>query len=188
MTAISTYPPLQGAIAQAESWLRYLDQRHEDNSCHGKNLANSVNSIVAVGVRLGEMLPFTWRLTFLDLVCPGEARWMTVKEHEAPRQAVRRLFFVTREALERTKDAAVALQKATKRKPLGMSRLSKVINSAAILEEEVFRDWPSFAEPLPSSDGALTVDESLAEVLGISVEEARLKLDARKRELNSRKE
>jgi hypothetical protein len=188
MTAISTYPPLQGAIAQAESWVRYLDARQDTNGHHAKEKASALKNIVAVGIRLGELLPFTWRVIFLDLLRPSEPHWMTVREFEATRQEVRRLFFITREALERTRQAAVALHTSTGRKPAGIRRLMKTIESAAILEEAVFRDWPSFAEPLPLSEGSLTVDESLAEALGISVEEARQKLDARKHELNSSKE
>jgi hypothetical protein len=54
-----------------------------------------------------------------------------------------------------------------------------VIEDARRLEETVFRDWPSFADPVKTSN-ALPVDESLAEALGVSVGEARQRLDARR--------
>ncbi len=71
-----------------------------------------------------------------------------------------------------------------------MDRLLKVMEDARRLEEKVFRDWPSFAETLPSRNPleSLPVDESLAEALAITVGEARQRMDARRRELNAGRE
>jgi hypothetical protein len=68
-----------------------------------------------------------------------------------------------------------------------MDRLLAAIESARDLEETVFRDWPAFSEPLAAVNSAdsLPVDESLAEALGITVEEARQKMETRRRELNA---
>ena len=73
------------------------------------------------------------------------------------------------------------------KRPEGMARLLVVIETARRLEEAVFRDWPSFAEPMPMVTGSLPVEESLAEALGATAEEARQKMDARRLELNSMK-
>ena len=67
-----------------------------------------------------------------------------------------------------------------------MDRLLKTIEEARELEENVFRDWPSFSEPWRLVD-SLSVDESLAEALGITVDEARQKMDAH-RQCNARTE
>jgi hypothetical protein len=187
LTVLDNFPPLQSAIAQAESWTSYLKARRpESGNRRPEEVAVSLEPIVWVGVKLGELLPFTWRLTFDTLFRPGEESWTTVKEFETVRQAVYRLFFTAREAMDWTRQVAEALQTLTGRKPAGMDRLLRVIEDARQLEEAVFRDWPSFGEPRPSVDPAdsLPVDESLAETLGITVEEARQRLDARRGQLN----
>ena len=173
---LDTFPPLHGAIAQAESWTHYLKARRPEE------VVASLESIVAVGINLGEMLPLTWRLTFTDLLRSGTETWSTVREFEAIRQSVARLFFTAREALDWTRQVAEALQSLTGRKPVGMDRLLCVMAEAGQLQEAVFRDWPSFAEPLPPGNYAesLPVEDALAEALGISVEEARQRIDARR--------
>jgi hypothetical protein len=178
--AVDNFPPLQGTIAQAEAWTRYLHAQQP------KEIADSLESIVWVGVKLGEQLPFTWRITFNSLFRPGEGSWTTVKEFEAVRRAVQRLFFTAREAMALTRQVGEALQTLTGQKPAGMDRLLEVIEEARRLEERVFRDWPSFLEPLPPMNLAdsLSAEESLAEALGISVEEARQKMETRRNELN----
>jgi hypothetical protein len=189
MTAslIEAFPPLQGAIAQAESWTRYLNSRPaESGSRPPEELAASLESIVWFGVKLGELLPDTWRLTFDSLFRNGNESWTTVKDFEAVRQAVRQLFFKAREAMDRTRQVAEALEALTGRKPEPMDRLLLAIQRGRELEEAVFRDWPSFAEPLALANlgESLPVDEALAESLGITVEEAQQRMDARRRELN----
>jgi hypothetical protein len=179
---------LQSTIASAESWTRFLNARRPESlSGRPEEGTASVESIVAAVVSLGEALPATWRLTFNTLLCPGGEPWTTVEAFEAIRQQVRRLFFTTREAMDRAREVADAWQARTGKTPAMLDRLLAAIENAARLEESVFRDWPSFADPLPSvaSAGALPVDESLAEALGITVEEARLRLDARRRELEA---
>ena len=64
---------------------------------------------------------------------------------------------------------------------------STSFEEARELEEQVFRDWPSFGEPWLAAD-SLPVDESLAEALGITAEEAREKMDARRQQLNAGQE
>jgi hypothetical protein len=185
---LDKFPPLQSAIAQAESWTNYLRARQPDpGNRRPEEVVAALESIVWVGVKVGEMLPFTWRLTFDTLLRPGQESWTTVTEFEAVRQAVHRLFFTAREALDWTRQVADALQALTGRKPAGMNRLLGVIEEARRLEEAVFRDWPSFREPLSNGNPAdsLPVDEALAESLGIPVEEARRRLEARRGELNS---
>jgi hypothetical protein len=190
-TVLDRFPPLEGAIAQAESWTRYLKARQPDSgNRRPEELIASLESIVGAGVKLGEMLPFTWRLTFENLLRSSEESWTTVKEFESVRQAVHRLFFTAREALDSTRQLAEALQAVTGSRPAAMDRLLQVIEEARQLEEAVFRDWPSFAGPQPPVNPAesLPVDQALAEALGISVEEARRRLDARRQELNPRRE
>ena len=173
---------LQHAIDRAESVTRYLDARRPEQ------VADSLGSVVRAGIKLGEGLPDAWRLAFNNLVRVGDESWTTVAEFEAVRNAVRRLFFTAREAMEKTRRTAETLQNGTGRRTEGMDRLLEVMEDARRLEEAVFRDWPSFAEPLPPVNLAecVSVEESLAEILGVSVEQAREKLEARKRELDAR--
>jgi hypothetical protein len=190
-TVLDRFPPLESAIAQAESWTRYLKARQPDaGSRRPEELGAFQEAVVGVGVKVGEMLPYTWRLTFESLLRPGEGSWTTLKESEAVRKAVHQLFFTAREAMDSTRQTAETLQALTGRKPAGMDRLLQVVEEARQLEEAVFRDWPSFAEPQPpvNPSESLAVDEALAEALGISVEEARQRLDARRQELNSGRE
>jgi hypothetical protein len=191
MPVLDDFRPLQGAVAQAESWTKYLNARHDDQgSRRPEEIATCAESIVWIGVHLGESLPFTWRLTFDNLLRRGSPAWQTVKDFEAIRQAVRALFFTAREAMDSTRRTAEALQAHDGREHEGMDRLLKAIEDAHMLEESVFRDWPSFKEPTLSPDpiDSLPVDESLAHALGIAVEEARQKMDARRRELNAKGE
>jgi hypothetical protein len=191
MTVLANFSPLQGAISQAVSWKQFLnDNRDELGSRRPEELVTCLENIVWFGAKMGELLPFTWRLTFDNLFAPGAVSWTSIKDFEAVRQEVRRLFFTAREAMDMTRQVATALQTLTGRKPAGMDRLFAAIEDARLLEETVFQDWPSFTEPLPSvnSAEALPVDASLAQALGITVEEARQKMDARRRELNTKRE
>src|SRR5207248_3237486 len=90
--------------------------------------------------QIGGVAPFTWRLTFDTLFRPGQESWTTIKEFETVRQAVYRLFFTAREALDWTRQVAEVLQALTGRNPAGMDRLLRVIEDARQLEEAVFRD------------------------------------------------
>ena len=182
------FPPLQGAIAQNESWTRYLNARRPDSPARRpEDIAASVDAIVSAVATLGETLPMTWSLTFDNLLRPGTESWSTVQELETIRQEVRRLFFTAREAMDKTRQVAEALQAQTGRKPAAMDRLLTKIDNARRLEEAVFRDWPSFSETMPvvTAADAAPVDESLAQALGVTVEEARQRLDARQRELQA---
>lgn len=190
MTAflLDRFPPLQGTIAQAENWTQYLNFRQAELGNRGpEQIAGSLESIVEIGILLGELLPWTWRLTFDNLFRPGEVSWSTIKEFEAARREVYRLFFTAREALDKTRKVSETLQGLTGRKPAGLDRLLRVIEEARRLEEVVFRDWPSFTEPLPAVNlaNSLPVEESLAEALGTSVEEARRRMETRRRELKA---
>src|SRR5205823_6038536 len=103
-TVLDSFPPLQSAIAQAESWTRYLKARRpESGGRRPEEVAASLESIVWAGTLLGEMLPFTWRLAFENLFRPGNESWTTAQEFEAIRQEVRRLFFTAREAMDWTR-------------------------------------------------------------------------------------
>lgn len=181
MTGLNSFPPLQAAIAHAESWRSYLTAFQQDlRSPHTPDIIARAEDSVNIGIQLGELLPLTWRAAFHGLFRPC---WQSAKEFEAVRQQIRALFFTAREAMDDAREIADMLQALTSRQPAGMDRLHKVIEEARQLEESVFRDWPSFAEPCLPAD-SLPVDESLAESLGISVEEARQKMDARRHQLN----
>lgn len=188
-TTVDHFPPLQSAIAQAESWTRYLKERWPESSSRrpDEKLFASLESILSIGIKVGEMLPLTWRLTFDVLFRVGEESWTSVAEFEAIRQDMHRLFFTAREAMDSTRQVAEALQVLTGRKPTGMDQLLQLIDEARQLQELVFRDWPSFEEPLPLTNSAdsLPVDESLAQALGIPIEEARQRLEARRRQRNA---
>jgi len=178
------FPPLEAAIVQAESWTGYLKA---NQVALAGTRRETLESIVWTGTLAGEMLPFTWRLTFDNLFLHGKESWTTVKEFEAVRQKVRRLFFTAREAMEFTRKMGEALRSLTNQKPAGMDRLLAAIENARQLEEGVFRDWPLFTTG-PSSvqpPASLPVDESLAEVLGITIEEARQRLDDCRRQRNA---
>jgi|ERR1051325_5606860 hypothetical protein len=187
MAVLNPFPPLQGAIAYAESWRTYL------NACNDELRSPTSNDVIAraeshihIGVMLGELLPSTWRAAFNALFRPTLAPWNSVREFEAFRHETRALFYTVRETMDSIRKTAEIIQSLTGRKPEGMDRLLALIDDARRLEDAVFRDWPSFAEPLPPSRDSLPVDESLAETFGISVEEARRKMEARRRELNTK--
>jgi hypothetical protein len=190
-TAVESFPPLQGAIAQAESWKQYLmSQQDRLSQRTPAEIAACLENIVWFGVKLGELLPLIWQLTFDRLFHPGAESWTTVGDFETTRQSVRHLFFTAREALAATRQVAERLQTLTHRTPAGIEQLHAVMEQARQLEETVFRDWPSFSAPPPprSLADSLAADDSLAEALGIPVEEARQKLDARRRELKTKPE
>lgn len=174
---VAGFPPIEGAIAQAESWKEYLTHLGDLRKHKHAQITGLMRSIVGTGIRLGELLPLTWRLTFDDLINAPE--WITTEDFEKTRQSVRRLFFTVREALELTWQMAQRLPEEIESADL--ERLQKLRAEAQELEATVFRDWPSFTEPMTPSM-PLTVVESLAEALGISVAEAQEKMDARRRE------
>jgi hypothetical protein len=185
MTVLETFPPLQTAIANAESWKTYLSACEEElRSQHSQDIFAKAENSVGIGAQLGEFLPLTWRAAFHCLFRPTLAPWNSVKEFEALRQNLRGLFYTVREAMDRALKIAEMLPALTGRQPAGMERLLKAIEEARKLEENVFRDWPTFIEPLRSTN-ALPVDESLAEVLGITVEEARQKMNTRRHQVNA---
>jgi hypothetical protein len=177
MTVLDHFPPLRGAILQAQSWTSYLHAGPDESDA-------SLDKFIAVGIQLGDWLSLTWRLTFDRFFKTDKTTWSTPKDLEAVRQEVRRLFFTTREAMDGFRQLAEA-QKVT---PAQFDKLLQAIDDAARLEEVVFRDWPSFTEPAPASNSTLPVDESLAEALGVSVDEARRKMDARRAELSTKTE
>ena len=189
MTVLADFRPLQGTIAQAESWTHYLNTRRDVlDDRRPDEIAASLENVVWAGVHLGELLPHTWLVTFDNLFRAGHGSWTSVKEFDSIRQEVRRLFFTTREALELFRRVAENFPAVTGRGSTGIDRLLRAIEAARELEEGVFRDWPSFADPLPQAEETRPVDESLAEALGVSVEEARQRLEARRRELNAQRE
>jgi hypothetical protein len=181
-----TFLPLEGAIAHAESWTDYLKT---DQVASAGNRLKTLENIVLSGAALGELLPITWRLTFDSLLLPGKESWTTTKEFEAIRQKVHRLFYTTREAMGSMRQMGELLQALTGKKPEGMDRLLAAIENARQLEESVFRNWDVFTEASPPSQAtdSMPVDESLAKALGITVEEARQRMDERRRELNAKR-
>ncbi len=191
MNVLDRFPPLQGAIAHAESWKTYLNACQEElGSQPAQDIIARAENNVGIGIQLGELLPITWSALFNAIFRPSLASWNSVKEFEAFRQQVRALFYTVREAMDSVRKTAEMLKAVTGRSPEGTDRLLVLIDDACRLEEAVFRDWPSFTEPLPSASPAdsLPVDESLAEAFGITLEAARQKMDARRRELNTGRE
>jgi hypothetical protein len=174
---VNDFPPMQGAIAQAESWTRYLNDRC-DQADGPEDAAAALENIVWVGVHLGEALPCLWRLAFSHWFRRTNT-WTGVEDFEKIRREVRRLFFAGREAMEKSRQAAEAMRAATGHPATGMSRLVAALNAACKLEEAVFRDWPSFVDAVTISD-SLPVDESLARALGVTLEEAQEKMAARR--------
>jgi hypothetical protein len=147
---------------------------------------NVLDGLVWAGAFMGETLPMTWRLTFDNLFGEPTESWTTIQDFEAARNGVRKLFFTCREGMDKARVIAETIRAITGQIPPGMDRLLKAIENARLLELEVFRDWPPFADALPPVDPAdrLTSEESLAEILGITEAQAREKMDARRHELN----
>src|SRR5438067_7094 len=136
MTVLNTFPPLQAAIAHAESWRTYLNACQDElRSPHGQEIVAKAENTVSIGVQLGELLPITWRAAFHVFFRPSLASWNSAKEFEAFRQEVRALFYTVREALDESRKTAEMLQTLTGRQPVRMDRLLKVIEEARELEE-----------------------------------------------------
>src|ERR1043166_4144705 len=189
MTVVEPFPPLRETVAYAKTWGTYLRTcRDELATPHAKEIVARAENCVRIGVMLGELLPITWRGVFHALFRPLSGAWKPVVEFEALRQEVRALFFTVRESMEGANEVARRLQKLTGRRLSEADQLDGLLDAARRLEDAVFQDWPSFAEQsaaLPKSAGSLPVDESLAEALGVTVEAARERLAARRRELDA---
>jgi len=188
MTGLTPFAPLETAIAHAESWKVYLHTCQDElRDSPSATIIAKATATIGIAVQLGESLPLTWQAIFHGLLRAPSPTWGSVKESESLRQQIRALFFSVREVLDVANELAENLQKMTRRQPIGMARLVKLIEESRELEANVFKDWTSFAEPLIPG-AALSVEESLAEILGISVEEARAKLVARREQLNAKAE
>ena len=114
-------------------------------------------------------------------------RFMPGSEFETRRQTAREFFATFRDSMDRVNRIAASLRVLTGQEPAGMNRLTSLIDEARTLEESVFRHWPSLDE-LPLEGNAISVDESLAEMLGISVELARQRMDQRRSRLKAASE
>ena len=62
-------------------------------------MAPSLDAVIQAAIQLGEQLPDTWKRTFRSLAPPDDG-WMTVQQYEEERNAIRRLFFTVREAMD----------------------------------------------------------------------------------------
>jgi hypothetical protein len=90
MTVLETLPPLQSAIANAESWKTYLNACQDELRIgHSEDIIAKAENSVSIGAQLGEFLPLTWRAAFHCLFRPTLAPWNSVKEFEALRQNLR---------------------------------------------------------------------------------------------------
>jgi hypothetical protein len=185
---------LRDSANYAESWTQTADAYgHELGSRTPEQVAAAiatirakVESYVGFGIAVGNILDMHWRLTFSNLFDVGEV-CISPSELQQIRQEVRRLFLSVRESMDKTRYVADVFHAATGQTVSGADRLIALIVDAKKLEEQVFRDWPSFSEPTPpfSLADCLPPDEALAEGLGITVDEARQKLSARLREQKS---
>src|SRR5260370_705063 len=98
MNVLDRFPPLQGAIAHAESWKTYLNACQEElGSQPAQDIIARAENNVGIGIQLGELLPITWSALFNAIFRPSLASWNSVKEFEAFRQQVRALFYTGRE-------------------------------------------------------------------------------------------
>ena len=170
--------PLQYAVDKAESVRRFLNGRGPEQ------VAPALDQVIRAAVELGEQLPDAWRQTFRGLG-RSEEGWMTVQQYEDQRSAVLGLFTTVRQAMDDARRAAEVSRARTGVAPADLPRLVALIEETRRQQEELFRDWVSFREPGPAPDflTALTPEESLAKCLGVSVEEARRRMEARHREI-----
>jgi hypothetical protein len=177
---IADYFPLQYTLDRAESVRRFLDGRDSER------LAPSLDDVVRAAVELGQQLPDAWKRTFRSLD-HAEDGWMTVQQYEDQRNAVLQLFAAVRKTMDDARRAAEAEQTRTGRALTELPRLLALIEDARRQEEDLFRDWQSFRDPIPPPDfsKALTPEQSLANALGVSLQEAKERMDARRRELDS---
>lgn len=180
MMVLNTFPPLQAAIARAASLRTEVNAFQDElRSPHPRDAIVKAEHTIGKCVQLGELLPLTWREVFHGLFGPDSASWQSVREFEAVGQLVSTLFHTVRLLMAEVREGAAELLAVTPRQLAGMDRLLKVIEAVRQLEEKVFRDWPSFVDPwLPTE--SISLEESLAEALGVTVDEARQKLDRRR--------
>ena len=116
MPVLDTFPPLQAAIALAESWKPYLNPSQDElRGPPAQDFVNRAENAIGIGVQLGELLPITWRAAFHGRLRPTSASWHSVQEFETVRQAVRALFYTVREAMESARKTAEMLQTLTGR-------------------------------------------------------------------------
>ncbi len=185
---IADFGPLQQAIGLAETWKpQFAKCESEIASPEGKATIIRAQNCIRIGIALGELLPVTWQAIFQAFFGPSLMQFEPAEEFESLRQSTRGLFYTVREALDRVNRIAISLRDLTGQEPPGVNRLTSLIDEARTLEETVFRDWPSFTEP-PLEGKTYSVEESLAEALGISVDAARQKMESRRSRLNARSE
>ena len=74
MPVPTSLPPLQAAIAHAESWRTYLNACQDElRSPHAQEVLAQAENTIGIGIQLGELLPLTWRAAFHGLFRPGLA-------------------------------------------------------------------------------------------------------------------
>ncbi len=167
---------LQYTMDKAESVRRFLDGRRPEQ------VAPALDEVIRAAIELGEYLPDAWRRTFRSLDRCKEA-WMTVQQNEDQRNAVLRLFTTVRQTMDDARRAAEAAQARTGAAPAELPRLVALIEDTRRQQEELYRDWSSFRDPLPPPDfvKAIPVEDAFAEMMGITVEQLREKVAEHKR-------
>ena len=176
MAAVSDNFALQYSLDQAASVRRFLRERDS------REMARRVwDSLASVMLDYPRLLQEAKRATVDGLMGgPSDEPFIPVRQVEDARNALRKAFSEAGAALE-------AVTAAAREQPAAaeyVGRLQAALEEVRRLEEETFQHWVSFVEPLPEEPGEpLSVEESLAEVLGISVGQARQKLEERKRQL-----
>ena len=175
-TAVNGNFPLQYSLDTAESVGRFL--RRQPSGDLGPRVWES---LVSVALEFPARLRQGWRVAYDGLKGPPGGDFIPVREVEEVREAVQKAFSGAGEALEKLHAEAIRRGGTSGD---DAAKLAAALEEVRRLEHGIFKDWVSFREPLPDDPGeALPVDESLAEILGVTVEQARRKLEERRRQL-----
>jgi len=171
---------LQHALDRVESLRRFLGRPRPVDS-----RAATVEGLISEALELPALLQKAWRATLEQLFPPGE-EFDSVRDLEDVRKALRRTLYEAGETMESVRRDAERWQHQSGNVPAGLDQLGAALDQVRRLEVDVFRDWPSFTEPLPAeTEGPLPVEEAFARMRGVTVEQLREMVAAHKRRFPS---
>jgi hypothetical protein len=175
---ISDNFPLEHALDRAASVRRFLG-----NGAAPDWEPRVWETFVRVALEFPDLLRDASRVT-LDRF--GEGEFIPVRVVEDGRNALLRLFAEVKDTMQSTRQAVAAWQEKTGRAVPGYDRLAEADDEVRRLDENLFRHWPSFREPIEEAPGEpLPLDEAFAEIAGVDRETWLRRVEEHKRKRKS---